>query len=348
MGLIRLLLALAVVSAHFTSHPLLQFVGGEAAVQAFFIISGFYIAMIFPKNYPDVWSFWKARFFRLFPVYLFCGLFAFGHPIESLQNLLDLPFAAASFVFFTNATLLFQDATLFLHVQDDSLQFTPDFSLTETSLSQYLIVPQAWSLGLEISFYLIAPFIIKSWYRLLFFFAASLVLRVMLVSNGFDHDPWSYRFFPTELALFLLGSISYKVYEQYASVRLAQANKALALPLLICIAFYIFLFPFISWDAAHKKIVLYLLLALFVPIIFALTKDSVADNFIGNLSYPVYCCHLLILKWISKIPGWKLYLKGTLPGAILAMLVIIGFSYLLFKYIETPFDNYRKKFKKPA
>jgi len=348
MGLIRLLLALAVVSAHFTSHPLLKFVGGEAAVQAFFIISGFYIAMIFPKNYPDVWSFWKARFFRLFPVYLFCGLFAFGHPVESLQNLLDLPVSAAVFVFFTNATLLFQDATLFLHVQDGSLAFTADFSTTETSLSQYLIVPQAWSLGLEMAFYLIAPFVVKSWFRLLFLFAASLALRMVLVSNGFTHDPWSYRFFPTELALFLLGSISYRVYAQYENSRLIPTTKALAFPMLACIAFYIFLFPFISWADVYKKMVLYVLLAFSVPLIFSLTKNNVFDNFIGNLSYPVYCCHLLVLKWISKMPGWKPYLKGTLPGAILAMLIIIGFSYLLFKYIETPFDNYRKKYKKLA
>ena len=39
MGVIRFLLALAVVGAHSNSHPILKFVGGEVAVQAFFLIS---------------------------------------------------------------------------------------------------------------------------------------------------------------------------------------------------------------------------------------------------------------------------------------------------------------------
>jgi hypothetical protein len=38
--------------------------------------------------------------------------------------------------------------------------------------------------------------------------AASLALRGVLIATGIGlGDPWTYRFFPTELALFLLGSL---------------------------------------------------------------------------------------------------------------------------------------------
>ncbi len=46
MGVVRLLFALSVVASHSNSHPFLKFVGLEIAVQSFFMISGFYMAMI--------------------------------------------------------------------------------------------------------------------------------------------------------------------------------------------------------------------------------------------------------------------------------------------------------------
>ena len=57
MGFIRLLLAVSVVSSHAGVHPFLSLVGGTVAVKTFFIISGFYIAMII-NNYKDNTSFY--------------------------------------------------------------------------------------------------------------------------------------------------------------------------------------------------------------------------------------------------------------------------------------------------
>ncbi|THG85344.1 acyltransferase [Pseudomonas sp. A-1] len=346
MGLIRILLALSVVSAHFSAHPFLKFVGGDTAVQAFFIISGFYIAMIFPGNYQNATSFWKSRFFRLYPVYLFCGLFAFGHPLESLQNLLALPPLGGLVVALTNSTLLFQDVTLFLEVRDGAVAFTPDFASSLAPLAQYLIVPQAWSLGLEISFYLIAPFIIHRPLYLVALLLLSLALRAVLMHYGLSHDPWSYRFFPTELALFLLGSLSYKFSQKMKESGWLPDHQGLALFLLALITLFILVFSFVPLEVWQKKIALYVLLAAAIPLVFNMTKDVSLDNFVGNLSYPVYCCHLVVLKWVSKLPGWKLYLKGTLPGTLLALLIVIGFAYLLYRHVELPFDNYRKRFKR--
>jgi hypothetical protein len=74
MGLIRVLLALAVVDFHavrFASSPHflnLPWINGGVAVQSFFVISGFYMALILSGKYAGrgVFVFYRARFLRLY------------------------------------------------------------------------------------------------------------------------------------------------------------------------------------------------------------------------------------------------------------------------------------------
>ncbi len=348
MGLIRVLLALSVVSGHFISHPFLKLVGGEIAVQSFFMISGFYIAMIFPKHYESVGSFWQSRFVRLYPTYLVCGLFALRHPVESLQNLLALPTEGALFIFFTNATILFQDLTMFLEVADNSVQFTANFMASEKPLMDYLILVQAWSLGLEMSFYLLAPYAVVSAGRMVLLLAASILIRVILVQQGYTHDPWSYRFFPTELAFFIIGALSYRASQHLPIQSIVQHLRPLAWMLWCACVVMICIFPFIELPEVQKRLAFYALLAISIPAIFSISKNMNMDNLMGNLSYPVYCCHLIVIRWVSKLPFWKPYLKGTLPGALLAMALVILVAYFLYKKIELPVDRYRRRYRKAA
>jgi peptidoglycan/LPS O-acetylase OafA/YrhL len=76
MGLIRIILAIAVVFAHL---PLLSnkaLVPGNIAVELFFIISGYYMAMVadsgtyFKGLKMNAISFYKSRFFRLYPTFI--------------------------------------------------------------------------------------------------------------------------------------------------------------------------------------------------------------------------------------------------------------------------------------
>ena len=71
MGLLRTILALLVVGSH-----LHAFGGGFFAVKAFFIISGFYLALVIDTRYYalPVSSFYVSRFLRLLPLYWVVGL----------------------------------------------------------------------------------------------------------------------------------------------------------------------------------------------------------------------------------------------------------------------------------
>src|ERR1700747_2964117 len=74
MGIIRFLLAISVVIHH--CGPLFgiyHLIGGQIAVQSFFIISGFYMSLILNEKYVGINNSYRLfitnRFFRLFPIY---------------------------------------------------------------------------------------------------------------------------------------------------------------------------------------------------------------------------------------------------------------------------------------
>src|SRR5687767_13772537 len=74
MGIIRLLLALAVVVAHSPTAVTLHnwVLPGGIAVQAFYIISGFYMALVLNEKYTFPGStklFYQQRYLRLAPMY---------------------------------------------------------------------------------------------------------------------------------------------------------------------------------------------------------------------------------------------------------------------------------------
>lgn len=76
MGLIRYLLAISVALGHMPIAQHFQLLHGEIAVKSFFLISGYYMAMII-KYYPNPINFWKSRYLRLFPTYIVFLLLAF-------------------------------------------------------------------------------------------------------------------------------------------------------------------------------------------------------------------------------------------------------------------------------
>jgi peptidoglycan/LPS O-acetylase OafA/YrhL len=82
MGILRVLLAIFVVCAHITprdSGPGAWISGGAIfAVKTFFIISGFYMALVLEGNYRrrPVRDFYASRALRILPVYWFVSVIA--------------------------------------------------------------------------------------------------------------------------------------------------------------------------------------------------------------------------------------------------------------------------------
>ncbi len=240
MGALRFILAMSVAYGHagdFLGFPLIP---GDTAVQCFYAVSGFYMALVLNEKYrpqsSSYFLFISNRFARLFPAYaavlcltlIFAAVSSPELPFVSRWHSLPaLDWWSAAFLIGSQILMWGQDLYFYLTLKAGALTFWPDFHTAPEPIIPLLVIPQGWTLGLEFSFYLIAPFIVRrSAAAIVSVLAASLALRLLLQLAGYSGDPWSYRFFPSELAVFLLGALGYRVYKLSAAELVGSASFA--------------------------------------------------------------------------------------------------------------------------
>ena len=332
MGSLRLILALSVAFGHF-GIPL-GFPTSDIAVQSFFVISGFYMALVLNEKYGpgSYWLFISNRAMRLWPTYALVLVVSFlvannWRPVTAL----DWP-ALAYFVA-SQILIAGQETYFFLTIKDGTFAFTLHPAGVQGLLYTMAPIPQAWTLGLEFYFYLLAPFILRRGPLVIAAIAAaSLLLRLTMISVfGLSGEPWTYRFFPTEIALFLTGALGYWA---YASSDEEQRRKIYWLLSAGAVALFATL-AMSKWDGASRLASLSLLVAVIVgvPRLFVLTKNISWDRYLGELSYPLYICHFLF--------GWILQPEST-AQSYLALLLSLVTSILLYRFLERPIDRWRQ------
>ena len=360
MGIIRLLLALFVIVTHSESFFGFIFTGWQVAVELFFIISGFYMTMILNEKYVGDGSyalFIKNRFLKIYPTYwvvLFLTLFtatifyifldnkafAFNFYVDYF-NLLEIE--SFFLLVFSNLFIFGQDIIMFLGLDaEGGLFFTTNFWETNPPLWQGLFIQQSWTLGIELTFYLLAPFIVrKSTFFIFFLITLSLLLRFFIYYDlELINDPWTHRFFLSELALFLFGTVSYRFYKRF---HIENKYILWSLFLLIIAQLLFYEFFYANIDILNNWY-LYIFFSLTLGYIFQLFKHSELDSKIGEFSYPIYVSHLMIMAFVyfilSRI-GLQEYLSEF------TFIVSILFSYLIIKFIISPIEKLRvKNFKR--
>jgi peptidoglycan/LPS O-acetylase OafA/YrhL len=332
MGSLRLFLALTVALSHFKIP--LEVPTSDIAVQCFFVISGFYMALVLNEKYAPgtYWLFISNRVLRLWPTYLAVLVTSFA-VAKNWWPIASLDLGSGAYYLASQIFIAGQETYFFLFVDNHDLRF----SLHATSMPQVLYklspVPQAWTLALEIYFYLLAPLIVRRGPLVIgAAIAASLLLRFTLLWGfGFGGDPWTYRFFPSEIALFLAGSLGYYAYAPRSAAERRHVNAALfvlAIPVLACLANS-------RWDGVSRLISLSVLGAVIigVPRLFALTRNIAWDRYLGELSYPLYICHFLV--------GWMI-LPETVAGAYVSLFLSLATAMALYRFVECPIDRWRQ------
>ncbi len=333
MGLLRLFLAVSVIVGH--AGPILgaTLIPAPVAVVTFFILSGFYMALVINEKYGSLKDgtrvFYSNRLLRLYPIYLAVLVASIA-----LQAALD-----TQGVFF-NSDLDFwrRAAYVLLNFAVVGQDIVSGFDQTFHTFQNHP-VSIGWSIATEALFYAIAPFIVRRDARavVIVLLLGSVVLRVALL--GLPADPWRYRLLPSVLVFFLMGVVAYWAWARLdskewprivgacllwagaAAVGIAVAVHGRALP------------DHRDLDHWHYWIV-YLSVACAAPFLFAYTRHSALDNYIGQITYPVYICHNFVTALVVfgfGLQGYSVLIVG------LSLLVGVALNLL----IERPINRIR-------
>lgn len=362
MGTLRLLLALAVVAAH--AGPAfgwqwLSMTEGPRSVQAFYAVSGFYMTLVLHEKYvgPGAYGvFLRARLLRLYPLYavvaaatVALGLLAqaagaapFGPLARWEAAGATLPALDAAALLASNALLLGQDALCFaaLDPAGSGLAWHANALAEAQPAWQFMLVPQAWTVCVELTFYVVAPLLVRQpiWLlaglALLSYAARAATIRAF----GIGWDPWTYRFFPFELAHFLLGALACRAYFAL------RARDLLWRPLCLCALAAAWALPSAArhlgdeaWKGWYGAPGLVPMLACLLPFVFAATRGSRADRAIGELSYPVYLVHFLCIDAVGAIDSpWLAAHRGEVVAA-----VSLALAAVLWRCVGAPLERRR-------
>ncbi len=229
MGILRLFLAYIVVLFHSPEGVLTRYFHPGLAVQCFYVISGFYMQLIIKKYFDphnSSWkiNFYKSRFFRIFPLYyLFLILniiFIYKLSLPGhLPYFIDNHDFKGSITFILSNLLIFGQSLLRLFAYDIQLKeflfIGTNGNILETTknaASFHMMIP-SWSIDTELLFYLLTPFLLlKSTITIFAVAILGLIIRLTLGYYGYNLGSWSNGFFPSELTVFLMGSLSCRVY----------------------------------------------------------------------------------------------------------------------------------------
>ncbi len=341
VGMIRVLLALAVLLSHLplTSYKILS---GGLAVQAFFVISGFYMALVLDGKYKNAGLFWSNRLLRLAPTYIVMlvlgavALFGLKASVTGTPELMARLFGhpTSAIVMVVENLVVFGQDLLFWFTIDPhgALVFDAYADPAKDSIGwQGLLAPQSWSLSTELMFYLIAPFVTRlktSWIVLLAL--ASIALRQSGHLLDVDFLLWQGRLFPTVLFLFLAGVLGFR-----AMPLVEKTPKALGWFAAVALIGFCLVFTSLKLAPGIDRWVTYAVVALAVPPIFHAFRNNPLDRWIGDLSYPVYLSQLivigLVLTFKPPFPIW-MAIGGTFAVSTAIMLLI-----------ERPVDRWRQK-----
>jgi peptidoglycan/LPS O-acetylase OafA/YrhL len=306
---------------------------GGRSVYFFYIVSGFLISYVLEGKYSrarsGTYDFYKSRFLRIYPLWwvvvAVCAyLAAAAWPTNPFQVL-------GAIVLFGSDWSAFMRALGYLNV----VLFPP---LSEIG----------WTLGAELAFYLLAPWLLRSNRIALIVFAGSSATRIVAYYAVGPHAEtyvaWSYAFLPATFMFFLLGHFARCV--PWVDAAGLWPSGALLVAVLV-LSYYgdpVTDDGRISYSAA-------VMFAVALPGIFAATKNNRIYNWLGDLTYPLYLFHgivlaqlfatwpfigspgVMLLYWVKTFPSQ--YQAGATLFAVSLAICLLA-ALLVHVLCETP------------
>ena len=349
MGIFRFLLAALVVLFHFGG---LGWIVGRIAVFAFYGISGFLIFQVLDRVYLSeprgIPRFFCNRFVRLVPLYLVYTVLTLGM-VRGLGPQAIVDPAGRRILQGTdrgNIELLYEAATFGPDV--DMVDSMPVLQFTPT------LIPQGWSIGVEGTFYLLAPLVVfttrrRAWWLAVWIGAGLLAFLWGVRTAGIDLDLFQTLVYKNAVAsavVFFMGGAFYYLRRRWGQ---PLPLLAIAIPMLAWVA--VVTIPSLSIGVGPERSAgvfsQYLWLTLLLAGLVSLThvrKLRAFDVNAGNLCYGVYLNHFLVGGLLLRAGATSvLGLPGALPFGFAVLAGSTVLAYVTFRLVEHPFDRVRAR-----
>ena len=76
-----------------------------------------------------------------------------------------------------------------------------------------------------------------------------------------------------------------------------------------------------------------------IPFLFRATKDQAIDRNLGELSYPIYICHYLVIWFLDSVMAFG---SNVIRGiAIIGLTILV--SSALYWWVDRPVDGWRQR-----
>jgi peptidoglycan/LPS O-acetylase OafA/YrhL len=335
-----------------TGYKLMILAEPDLAVELFIIISGFLMTYHYqarqqrePWMEPDTWkTFWVRRFFRIAPLYYVCLAFAIYFGPDLWQARLDLatalPGGVAEQARYADRYLDQSLTNILMHVS---------FVFGATWTHNFRTALPDWSIGLEMQYYLVFPFLMMLVLKLGRYAGMALIVGAMaLAGSWLDRSGYvigAYSMLPMKFHLFAAGMLMAMTLTVEAKWRWLLILGAIAV---------IFIPLGGGRSPMHRGIKIGIVLG-FLGLVYRdrlpqLLKwplgllDYIFSNraarWLGDLSYGVYLLHLLFMLpvcgWLAlSLPEMSPPLR-FLSALALTSLLTYGFAWLCYRYIEMP------------
>ncbi len=360
MGLLRFLLASMVVMFHLSGVHVLS---GRLAVMGFYVVSGFLIVRVLDARYggsPEgVVRFVVNRFLRLYP--LFAALFVLGVSLHVTIGEPALHPTQEQGVLRIVSSWSWANLTLLPHpeVRDGM------FMLLGTSS----IIPQSWSIGIELAFYASAiPAALFGFKRstsvLLAASAAWFIYRMVTAEGWRGYDNLIYKEALSTAMFFWAGAALY-VYRDRISIpgRLYWPAICVFFAMIYGVFGNRYLILFLEsggpgWKAAMIAINFAMLAATAVIVLAAQNREEgLAVRRLGDLSYGMYLNHFIVavlMLYVADFVGRPIfgrYNGGETAFATIGLVFSTAFAWLTYQLIERPIEAWRGRIRakpKPA
>ncbi len=144
--------------------------------------------------------------------------------------------------------------------------------------------------------------------------------RLGVYSLGFEREPWTTRFFPFELGLFVAGLVGYRLYAATRSWPIW--NRRVAIAVMVCIIYSVVDF-YENPDITRQAWLYYGAMALAIPFLFRATNGNRLDGWIGDLSYPIYLIHWPVLGTVNVFVPKAYVAVTTVSMTVLLSIVFV-------------------------